>query len=70
LIGIIHEWRKVHNAALQSYEAAFEMEESLPADNHSVVRLLLCDRLEIMCKKLNNKDKLKEYQLRITMIRR
>lgn len=53
--GTIHEWRNDPEAALQTYEEAIEMEESLPEDNHSVVRKLLYDRLEEMCKRVKKK---------------
>ena len=69
LTGIIHEWRKDRKAALQSYEEAFVIEESLPDDNHSVVRKLLCDRFQEMCKKLGRNDKQQKYKPRIAKIR-
>jgi tetratricopeptide (TPR) repeat protein len=68
LIGIIHEWRKDRRTALESYEKAFEMEESLPEGNHSVVRMLIRNRFEIMCKRLKEKDKLKEFHSKVKEI--
>ncbi|EDO34422.1 predicted protein [Nematostella vectensis] len=68
LIGIIHEWRKDKGAALESYEEAFRVEETLPHNNHSVVWPYIIDRLTQMCEMLRKTDKLRDYKRRIREI--
>ena len=70
LIGVLHEKREDLEAALQSYEEAFAMEESLPDDNHSVVRKRLCSKLEGLCDDLGEEDKLKTYGPKMEKIRK
>jgi len=70
LMGVINEWKKKHLAALLNYEEAFCMEESLPLENHSIMKDNVCSRFEAMCKKCNKEAKLREYKPRIEQLKK
>lgn len=67
LMGVINEWTRNSRKALHCYEEAFNMEELLPLENHSVVMRdgKLGERLEKMCKKCRERNKVREYRPRI-----
>lgn len=70
LMGVINEWKKDLHAALLCYQEAFEIEEKLPEENHSMVKDLVCDRFEEMCVKCKEKRKLREYAERIKQLKK